>query len=96
MTFTYEKKDGSLRLCFKLKCELYKVYDVMYSFAEVDCCLCSRIKYFLFGLSFEELEKLNRKQSCDLEDQFSDAFYDNYGTLKIDEIVTELKNVINK
>ncbi len=88
--------DEQLQEYIKLKCQLYKVYDVMYSFAEVDCCLCSRTEYFLFGLGFDEQEKLSRVHTFNLEEEFNDAFYNNYKALSSKIICEKSKEVVLK
>ena len=88
--------DTQLVNYIKLKVQLMEIYDVMYSFAEIGCSLCSLTEYFIFGFTFKEQEKLSRENAFKLEEEFNDAFYNNYTELSAKTICEKQKEVILK
>lgn len=88
--------DPQLLEYIKLKTYLTDIYDSMYSFTEIECSLGISIEYFMFGFSFEDQEKLCRENLMKLEEEFNDAFYENYKGLNPAMILKKSKEAILK
>lgn len=92
VSFTDEK----LKKYVQLKCTLCEIHDSMYSFVDINCSLCSLTEYYLFGLSFEDQEKLSNENTFKLEEEYNNAFYDNYKKLCSENIFMKLKDIVFK